>query len=115
MAAKDTATVVGSSKDSSIKGSGPVKHLFVHNLQKSCSADDVKKHLKAGAVDPIDVRPTFKSSYTFASYRVTVQETDFHKVFVASAWPEGARCREWFSLRSSEDPSGDSSSINNDG
>lgn len=97
-ATKDMQTVVGSSTDTSIKGSGPIKVLFVHNLHKTSSADDVRGHLKSIGVEAVDIRPTFRETYTFASYKVTLQEKDFTKVFVASAWPEGARVREWLNV-----------------
>ena len=48
-------------------------------------------------VNPKDVYKTSKENWLNASFRITVVEDDFEKVFSESFWPKGVRCREWLS------------------
>ena len=94
-AAKTLPKVVGAADDTTLKGSEPVKHVFVRRLDGSCTTDDLRDYIRKKGVQPRVVHPTFKKDWNCASFKVTVPKSQFDALFSPAFWPCGVQCREW--------------------
>lgn len=97
--ATDVRSVIGTGDDAEVKASSPVTKLFVHGVQKPCTADAVKNYLENKEVRQVTVRETSKASWTTASFYVSVDKRDADIVFEAKFWPKDVQVREWLSAQ----------------
>ena len=93
---KTLSVVVGKgSSDTVIKGSKPLKPLFVYGMDSAVSTDALKEFLIKKGIQPKQVWRVSKETWLRASFKVTLEEEDAAKCSCAEFWPEGIRCREW--------------------
>lgn len=94
-ATRGAQEVVGTKNDSSVKCSTPVKHIFVHKVDKKTDTPALQAYMQKNKVEPRNIICTSKPEWLKNSFKVTINKEDFGKVFIDSLWPTGVCCREW--------------------
>lgn len=93
---KSLPVVVGrASSNSVIRGSKPLKPLFIYGVDSAVTTDALKEFLTGKGIQPKQVWRVSKETWLRASFKVTLEEEDAEKCSQAEFWPEGIRCREW--------------------
>ena len=81
-ATKSLTTITGKSKTATeVNACPPLKHIFVHKVNKDCTTDSISAFLKKKKIEPIDVRKTSKDGWLSSSFKVSLAENDFGKTF----------------------------------
>ena len=88
-------SVVGTGADTEVKACTPTVKLFVHEVQKPCSADVLKQYFETKKIGQVNVRQISKESWAKASFCVTVDKKNSDDVFSDDFWPKGVKVREW--------------------
>ena len=88
--------VVGNKKaEAKLRGSKPLKQLFVYGLDGSCEADDIQDFLVNNEVQPKQIHRVSKENWSRASFRITDKEQSVGRMLCPDFWPDKVRCREW--------------------
>ena len=94
-ATKTLTAVTGTGNDDALKASAPVSSIFVHGVDKECTADILSGFLKRKGVTPREVRLTSRKTALSASFRCMVPEDKRDATLRPDFWPQGVKCREW--------------------
>ena len=83
----------------SLRGSLPVKHLFVNRVDQGVSPEMVKSHLADRKVAVKAIHMTSKPDWTSISFKIAIAAKDINTVIQPNFWLEPISCREWVPLR----------------
>jgi hypothetical protein len=89
--------VVTGKKESTegVRGSRPVKHLYVYHVNPGVKTDGMKTMIEQGGVEVRSIRQVSKEDWLHGSFKVTINQADIDRAMDENFWPEEICCREW--------------------
>ena len=91
--------IFGTKGGTDLNGGERYKEIFVFNLERNTTADDITEYMNDGNVTACEVECRSNEEARHRSFRVLINDNQFEKVMMADMWPENVGCRPYFSPR----------------